>query len=197
MQLTPEEQEVLGNIRFIQTKRVVSGKIIQSLEAFRREADLLLDDQPATHWLKSRIRKGPKISRGENYGGLPYFVLDHPREFSISTDTLAIRTMVLWGNFYSFTLHVTGDLRTSIQQQLIQEKATFEQHYYCINHTPWEYHYESGNYRVLSELSNDQLKADLQSRDFTKLSIYHPLSDLEHLKSRGLAFYQKIISLNA
>ena len=196
MKLTPEEQEVLENTRFIHVKRMVSEKIVTALGDFQQDIEVQLDTLPYSNWLKSKIRQHPKVSRGENYGGLPYFILDFPREFSNSGETLAIRTMILWGRFYSFTLHVTGPLRDSLHQSLIHQKADFSTYYYCINATPWEYHYEADNYVLLSDISNDHLSDDLSGRDFSKLSIWYPIHELDHLKSRGLAFYRKIISLN-
>src|ERR1700743_3182070 len=49
----------------------------------------------------------PKISRGENYRGLPWVMLDYPRVFG-REDVLAIRTMFWWGHGFSVTLHLKG-----------------------------------------------------------------------------------------
>jgi hypothetical protein len=49
----------------------------------------------------------PKISRGEQYKGLPYVMLDYPRCFG-KEDVLAVRTFFWWGNYFSCTLHLKG-----------------------------------------------------------------------------------------
>ena len=49
----------------------------------------------------------PKVSRGENYRGLPWVMLDYPRVFG-RADVLAIRTFFLWGHGFSVTLHLKG-----------------------------------------------------------------------------------------
>ena len=49
----------------------------------------------------------PKISRGENYRGLPWVMLDYPRAFG-REDVLAIRTMFWWGHGFNVTLHLKG-----------------------------------------------------------------------------------------
>ena len=41
----------------------------------------------------------PKISRGEQYLGLPYVMLDYPRIFS-KENVFAIRTFFWWGNYF-------------------------------------------------------------------------------------------------
>jgi hypothetical protein len=48
-----------------------------------------------------------KISRGENYRGLPWVMLDYPRVFG-REDVLAIRTFFWWGHSFSVTLHLKG-----------------------------------------------------------------------------------------
>ena len=50
----------------------------------------------------------PKISKGENYRGLPYVMLDYPRLFG-REDVLAIRTFFWWGHAFSVTLHLKGE----------------------------------------------------------------------------------------
>jgi hypothetical protein len=52
----------------------------------------------------------PKISKGENYRGLPYVMLDYPRLFG-REDVLAIRTFFWWGHAFSVTLHLKGEYR--------------------------------------------------------------------------------------
>ncbi|MEI9808974.1 MAG: hypothetical protein WDO16_14545 [Bacteroidota bacterium] len=53
------------------------------------------------------IKISPKISKGENYKGLPYLVLDYPRYFE-KDNHFAVRSMFWWGNFFSSTLHLSG-----------------------------------------------------------------------------------------
>jgi hypothetical protein len=50
----------------------------------------------------------PKISKGENYKGLPWVMLDYPRVFG-REDVCAIRTMFWWGHAFSVTLHLKGE----------------------------------------------------------------------------------------
>ena len=55
----------------------------------------------------------PKISKGENYRGLPYVMLDYPRLFG-REEVLAIRTFFWWGHGFSVTLHLKGGYRERI-----------------------------------------------------------------------------------
>jgi hypothetical protein len=49
----------------------------------------------------------PKISKGDQYKGLPWVMLDYPRVFG-KEDVFAIRTMFWWGHCFSVTLHLKG-----------------------------------------------------------------------------------------
>lgn len=49
----------------------------------------------------------PRISKGEQYKGLPWVMLDYPRIFG-KEDVAAIRTMFLWGHSFHVTLHLKG-----------------------------------------------------------------------------------------
>ena len=53
----------------------------------------------------------PKVSRGENYRGLPWVMLDYPRLFG-REDVLAIRTLFWWGHAFSVTLHLKGTYKS-------------------------------------------------------------------------------------
>ena len=86
--------------RWILTKNSVMAKVVGMM------ADLSEDYRSFSknHWF---FEKDPKISRGENYRGLPWVMLDYPRVFG-REDVLAIRTMFWWGHAFSVTLHLKG-----------------------------------------------------------------------------------------
>lgn len=96
------------------------------------------------------IEADGKISRGENYRGLPYVVLDYPRQFG-KTDVFAVRTFFWWGNFFSITLQMGG-----VYQKLFatsMEKAIrlneLEGWYIGQGEDPWQHHFEDNNYRLI------------------------------------------------
>ena len=84
----------------------------------KRLMDLLLDTKnhldTAYHLTPLAIPRGEnaysgKISRGENYRGLPYLILDYPAYFS-QKDIFAFRTMFWWGHFFQCRTTSTGDI---------------------------------------------------------------------------------------
>jgi hypothetical protein len=64
----------------------------------------------------------PKISKGENYQGLPYVMLDYPRLFG-REDVLAIRTFFWWGHAFSVTLHLKGTYRERYGPLIQRDRA--------------------------------------------------------------------------
>ena len=50
----------------------------------------------------------PKISKGEQYEGMPWVMLDYPRFFAEEQGHFAIRSFFWWGHFFSIQLHISG-----------------------------------------------------------------------------------------
>ena len=65
------------------------------------------------------LTQGGKISKGENLQGLPYLILDYPR-FKKGEELILFRTMFWWGNYFSVTLHLQGNLASHAFANLSQ-----------------------------------------------------------------------------
>lgn len=194
MHLNPDEEKVFFDVDFLRRKRAISEKVFDSLTEYQRNVIQLLTTLPREHHISAFTNKNAKISRGENYGGLPYFMLDYPREFNIQ-NTFAIRTMVYWGNFYSFTLQTSGENQIFFSNKFLAKVTEFNDYYCCVGDTPWGYHYHQDNYQLISSLEQQKISELLYNKSFFKLSIYYPLTEYRNLHKNGLLFYKKIISL--
>jgi hypothetical protein len=88
----------------------------------------------------------PKISKGENYEGLPYVMLDYPRCFS-KEDVCAIRTFFWWGNFFSITLHLKGKYKTQHEQVIADaiRRGVLNDAWINVNDDEWVHHFEHTN----------------------------------------------------
>jgi hypothetical protein len=60
----------------------------------------------------------PKISRGENYLGFPWVMLDYPRFFEHIKGHFALRNFFWWGHYYLVQLQVSGKYATEVTTQL-------------------------------------------------------------------------------
>ena len=102
--ISADEQALVANSDWIFAKNAIMAKAIA---LFGGLSGRLLEEWQKNDWPRELLRTPPKISKGENYKGLPWVVLDYPRLFG-REDVFAIRTLFWWGNYFSVTLHLKG-----------------------------------------------------------------------------------------
>ena len=177
IQFSPAEMELMNNAGIILTKNRVLQKIKHLLEGVQEEMVHLAYREPA--FFDSEIfQASPKVSKGENYLGLPYLVLDYPRHFD-SVNIFAIRTMFWWGHTFSSTLHLAGDQKEALLP-LIEEgyELLKEQHYSIgLNEDPWQHHFEEDNYRPIADMDKDSFIQYCRQYDHLKIAKQWPLWD--------------------
>ena len=94
--LSPTEIELMQNAEIILTK----NRVLQKMKSLLEEVQHKQTDFVRLNNLKEDIFKvSPKISKGENYLGLPYLILDYPRQ-TFENNFFFIRTMFWWDNFF-------------------------------------------------------------------------------------------------
>jgi hypothetical protein len=166
--LSPLETELIKNTEWILTKQVIINKVYllfgEINELYKEVSAQQRSFLPAFYKIQ-----GGKISKGENYEGLPYVMLDYPALFS-RENIFAIRTMFWWGNFFSITLHISGEkfkLKGNFFYLLnyLQENNFFV----CINENQWHHNFGSSNYLPARELDEHKL-AEIAGRNFFKIA---------------------------
>ena len=183
IRLSAKEAELITNADWILTKNEILKKVKHLFEALMKEQQMHL---LSCYGLPAEILvPPPKISKGENYRGLPYLVLDHPRYFD-KDNTFAIRTLFWWGNFFSVTLHLAGRYKKKYEQAIVSSyKLLKEQDIYCcVQDDPWEHHFERNNYTPLEELNEDSFKKIIVEKDFIKLAKKLSLHDWDNAMQR-------------
>src|SRR5688572_30214764 len=153
IRLSPEEEALITRADWILTKNRIIQKANLLLAALQIEQKKLLD-LPGNNFPAELANSSPKISKGENYKGLPYLVLDYPRYFN-KEDYFAIRVLFWWGNFFSCTLHLAGSCKEKYEQKIVSsfEFLKTNDFFVCINEDQWEHHFEPVNYLPLHEFS--------------------------------------------
>ena len=140
------------------------------------------------------LRKSGKISRGENYRGLPWIVLDCPATFG-RDGVFAFRTLFWWGHPFSFTLHLSGHYLEQHVPALVRSMETLDQDMLvCINSSPWEHHHEPSNYIPLAKFRETitDPEAFFRERNFLKFSKMLPLEQHQELVSHGIKFLEQL-----
>lgn len=175
-EFTPKEMRFLQDVEFLTAKREIVSKIERSLgelrEAFRRR----IEETGATLPESMDFANG-KISKGENYRGLPYLVLDFPRLFH-QEDVMAVRTMVWWGHEASCALHLQGAPLERRRGRLAAAWGALVEggYWLCVNDTPFEYHFGESNYLPCARAGEAVFMDKARNAPFVKLSRKAPLS---------------------
>jgi hypothetical protein len=197
VQLSTLEQELMQNAGWILTKNAVMEKMKVVLqECLEAQQELFhekkIDLPPEIYNIS------PKISRGENYRGLPWLMLDHPRYFD-KENVFAIRTFFWWGRHFSITLHLSGRYKGLFAQKINTSYPSLSQdHFYCcINANEWEHHFGEDNYKLIGQCNEEEFHHIIDEKRFIKLSTKIDLTEWERLPLRSFAinnFFLEVLS---
>ncbi len=192
--LSESDIAFLADESIFRRKQEVTQKI---MELFG-ELELSLQESFArfNHIIPSHIpvKKG-KISRGENYRGLPWIVLDCPAVFN-REGVFAYRTLFWWSHPFSFTFQLSGIQFEHYLERLFGNlNFQGDDTMICINKSQWEHHHETSNYVPLSEFikSKDFTIAFFREKGFLKLSKTLSLEKHLDLIPRGTEFLDQIL----
>ncbi len=195
IRLSELEMNLVTNTEWILTKGRILEKGMMLLGRLQLKMSGLMQSERLTV-PQAILEKPPKISRGENYRGLPYLILDYPRLFD-QKDIFAIRTLLWWGHFFSFTLHLSGKYLATYRQKLVDSSQTLQvlHFHYCVNDSPWEHHFEPANYRPLE---GDQLKhfeSVLRDKSFGKIACKVDIREWEHVEEIFSGLFKVILDV--
>ena len=193
IRLSPEEIALITRPDWILTKNSVIQKTKQLLAALQTEQQQLLTSC-ASLLPEEILTSSPKISKGENYKGLPYLVLDYPRYFT-REDAFTIRTFFWWGNFFSVTLHLSGIYKSKYTEKIISsfESLKKKEVSVCINEDQWEHHFETDNYVPIHTLTVPGFEEIISKRIFIKLSKKIPLQQWDDAEKSLLKIFSQLI----
>lgn len=174
VRLSPEEQELVLNANVILTKNVVIEKVKALLAGVSVQAQQRLETNGP--FLFGGPLPPPRISRGENYNGLPWVAMDYPRVFQ-QQGVSAIRHIFLWGHHFSFTWHCSGIYKDAVQHTLQQNHAYFSAKKWLLYTGKEEWAHELGREHLeTGSLTQTAFTEALQQQHFFKLCKYLPLS---------------------
>jgi hypothetical protein len=195
IRLSAKEMELVNNADWILTKNGIIQKAKQLLETLQDKQRDILD--PVIGLLPTNIAlPPPKISKGENYQGLPYLVLDYPRYFD-REHVFAIRTMFWWGHFFSTTLHLSGNHKKWAEQRITAAYGPLSaiDSWICINEGEWEHHFEADNYAPVRQLGTSEWEKIIAEKYFIKLAQKIPLQQWDEAGELLSMQFHHMISL--
>ncbi len=193
MTLTDHELSILQDTDFLLTKTRALNKVEELLLDTRSALEAVVSESGFA-FPPGAVLAGGKISRGDNYRGLPYRVLDQPALLA-NDDIFAFRTMFWWGHFFSITLHLEGDSLERFREGLAEriERLAGMNLYIGVGNTPWEYHYGRDNFVPLEPVQ----RMHLEKCSFLKLSRKIELVEWERLPAFTAGFLEKLLPVLA
>jgi hypothetical protein len=193
IQLLPGEMEMAANAEIILIKNSIILKLKTFLEELQ-ENQLEIIQQYHAFFPQEIIRTLPKVSRGENYKGLPWLVLDYPRHFEPG-NIFAIRTLFWWGNFFSTTLHLSGRYKLLFENNIFSsyDLLSKSECYVCIAEQQWEHHMEENNYSLISQTDIKTISFLVQDKSFLKLAIKTSLNELAEADEKLCSNYEILL----
>jgi hypothetical protein len=135
----------------------------------------------------------PKITKGENYNGFPYVILDYPAVFE-KKNIFAIRTMFWWGNFISLTLHLSGKYKKQFEKNILKTLNKENDFFISIAENEWQHHFEEDNYKKASAINEAEMKT-IQENNFIKMALKYELHHWNMMQSILPEGYKKINEL--
>lgn len=184
LQLSPEELALITDSSWILTKNAAMAKVVAFFAGLSEEMKLLWP-HPTT----------PKISKGENYNGLPYVVLDYPRLFG-REDVLAVRTLFWWGHYFSVTLHLKGQYQESSLPVIRRNAAQLSALGFsvAVSREEWRHEHAPDNYQPIEDFSSSDFDDLLAVHPFLKLSAICPL-DTEDAREKIIGLFGELAVL--
>lgn len=195
IQFSPPEMDLMCNAGIILAK----NKVLHGIRSLFEELEDNLVKQgyyTDNEYLKQLFTAAPKISRGEQYLGLPYFVLDYPRQFD-AVNIFAIRTLFWWGHEFSSTLHLAGNYKQELQEQIASAYAMLAKHRYFVgvNEDPWQHHFGEDNYLPVYEMDEATFRNYCFAFDHLKLAKPFRLTDVHFVHEDLEASWKLLMEL--
>ena len=177
IRLSEQEMQMVVNAELILTKNRIIEKAGLLLSSLQHSFHQVIPNKE-TGLPDEVLNTSAKISRGENYEGLPYLILDYPRYFT-KPDIFAIRTMFWWGHFFSITLHLSGKYKDNFIPKIVNAYSLLKDAGFQVSagDEEWVHHFERNNYLPLSLVSEAEFYQIMKEGSFLKLAKKYSLSD--------------------
>jgi hypothetical protein len=195
LRLSAKEAELVANADWILTKNQILQKVNQKLARLQTMQDNYLQQNPLK--LEDEVRSvPPKISRGENYKGLPWMMLDYPRYF-VKQDHFAVRCMFWWGNFFSITLQLSGACKIKYQPAIEAgyEKLKNDGFVIGVSDDLWEHDFGPVNYAALETIKETGFMSCVREKESIKLAKKIPLQQWNEAEDILLNAFSTLIGI--
>lgn len=179
LHLTPEEEAVFQDLAYFYHREAIEAKLKTYFQELQTSLKAVLSAYQE-HLPPQVLATNCKYSRGENYQGAPYRVLDCPNLLD-KDNQFAFRCVLLWGRGWGAHLLLGGPVADAIRRGIVHH-LQYELHANCYlsrADTPWAMTAEEDQAVRSFDIEVDEVDAINRSRSFLKLSRYWALEEAE------------------
>lgn len=196
VRLSPLEKELIINSDWILTKNGIIEKVKALLGELQSRQQAILS-QPLFALPEEVVLPSAKISKGENYKGLPYLVLDYPRYFTRG-HVFAVRSFFWWGHFFSSTFQLSGDYKTKYEDNIIRSFPALQEGGYsvCVNADPWEHDFSEANYSAIKNITANDFEELIRGHLFIKLAKKITLQEWDNAEEKLFEMFRFYMALS-
>lgn len=190
---TNAELNIASDTNFFDVKRELTTKIVLTLEQYGEQ---LLEEIIIPVFQKAGIqRAGLKVSKGENFKGYPYIVLDCPRLFSTDTEVIC-RTIFRWGHGWSLHFTVQGKIFERVSSSLSGFSASLSNDWLLYTgENIWEQDVDSVLFVPTHSMSETALSLTIKQQNFYKIATQINLSNAVEWPPFSTQSYQNLFDL--
>ncbi|PWT78350.1 MAG: hypothetical protein C5B59_01900 [Bacteroidetes bacterium] len=191
IQFSREELALMTEAEWILTKNTIIRKAQEMFGLLHQDMHRMINQSSIPIEVKET---NAKISRGENYQGLPFVILDYPRLFN-KNDTFAIRILFWWAHYFTVTLHLKGKYKNDFLPAVMRNLPQFiENNFYVgVSDDEWIHALEEKAYMPLREIEMKDVKTKLNQQGFLKLTAKIGLIEINQVDEKILNLVQKIL----
>jgi hypothetical protein len=180
--LSLSESNVLQDAQFFTTKAAIDAKINTLFGELKNKIEgsraIVGDAHPGLWTTPGRMH------RGEHLGDFPWRALDCPKSFQ-GKDILVFRTLLIWGNEFSFHFILSGEWLKVLGPNLSFEQLAADQWRLSLQTSPWDWSLNADSHTPLSHLAPEAWKTQIHTAEWLKLSQSLPLSKFDAVPEVG------------
>jgi|GEM_PF-6833802 hypothetical protein len=130
------------------------------------------------------LKSAAKTTRGNNFLGYPWTIIDFPRQFE-AEGFIALRILCLRGHCFSITLHLSGEIYKQYQERISQRKDSIPKHYFfSANTDEWMHIIDEKNYFKMNE-AGINFENEIRQSSYLKIAHKIAFEDAETLPQQA------------
>ncbi|MBO3696859.1 hypothetical protein [Roseivirga sp. E12] len=184
--LTERQKDFITDSEGFIIKNEVDTQVNRLLYSFHESLSSLIEEKP--FHLPAKLGKTPfKVSKGNNHKGFPFQVIDFPASLG-QTDAYSFRSVIWYGNFFSFSLLLKGEPKTIYESYL--SRLTSKGYTMTWADNIWETEISIINSIDINVSSLEKARGIYQSNEALKIFKSYNLNQIDDFERLGVECFK-------